>query len=267
MEIEKEKIISQDLDLDLNYKLSALINVDSFFYALLDEERSFHSLNQIPISHSSMSYISSGHSLKISKTCLGILTNQFTLIPSSEYIKQEETLILEEAVQPNANFRLIVNSDYLAQVDAYLTYGIPQYIYEHCTSHFEDCNFCHVVASIINAITTNNPKTIIHISKIGDEIIFICFKNGILKLANIFRNAQPLTILYYVKLMDDTYDLIHDHLSIEFSGAFTSQDSTIELLKKYYKRIESYKIEMSLKTNNTDLDSILFPLHSIAQCA
>lgn len=263
MEIDKNRVAKNITNLDKTYKLSALINVDSFFYALFDHDSLLFS-KQIKLSEQESHTLFDGAQVTLSKVFIGWSTERYTLIPSDEYDNNVRSKYLEHATgTPPTNH---VFADYNSIARVHICYDISQELYERFSKLSHHVQFNHIVSALLDSVMKEKHKTLIHVCKIGSQAILIFLIDGKLQMVTNLRSSSPMHVLYYTNLVRKQFDKKEKDIQIELSGDFQSVDGTLRLLNKYFSQV-NYK-ECALMFNNAGMkSSVHYPLKSIVECA
>ncbi len=248
--------------------LSALVDADSFFYGLCDKDNKWQKLGTIKLKGLHEWNLREPQASQITKTTIGVLTNLFTLVPSTEWNPDQTGDFLNFAQYSNDAYDLEILADEISNFGIHLCYAFPVKRKQQLKSTFGAHGIVHLISALLRSVRKRDSIDFIHISRIGNKVIMICLRRGVPVLANMFRKASSSDLLYFTQLVVDRYELDEQILMIQCSGDYDDKRVEINLLRRYFKEVEYHSEDLSDTEVLSGIgNSKLIPLQSIISCA
>jgi len=267
LEIKKSIRSSHTLDIEKTYELSALIDVDSFFYVITDaDQEQVTIIDHTPIKKGDKE-LQLTPNLKLKSAKIAIANSLYTLIPADQYTPETLKDYVHQVMLPFSRDLYVYQSDHIPSAELYICYAIPKDLYKYCFTLPAIPILYHQVGALLTQVNRKSSRTIIHISRHADNIIIFVIVKGQVKLANTFKSDSPITTLYYITLVHQSLGIGKENLDLEFSGAFIPKDETDRLVSKYFSNIKYSPASIKLDGQLIEHSSVYFPLQSVSLCA
>ena len=262
MEVKKQLTSLHTPDKEKTYKLSALIDVDSFFYALLDAHDQVAEIKHVNLE----SHLTKDEYPNIISAKVAVANEFYTLIPEVEYEKDMLADYVQNVIGVLPKNEYVFQADYVSSAGLYVCYAISKRLYRYC--HGLPCIpiILHHISTLLSQIKRATPHTVIHISRSRNNIVVFVLHEGQCRLANTFESKSPLTTLYYITLIQEQLGLKKQEIDIELSGTLIPEDETDRLITKYFPNIRYSPSSLKMNGQFLENSSIYFPLQSVALC-
>ena len=260
MEVKKTSLHTPDPE--KKYELSALIDVDSFFYAIIESGGQVVEIDHIKLSKEVL--LEKYPNLKTAK--IAVANSSYTLIPAAEYNEQSKVDYIHQVTEPSMQNQYVYLADFVEKTGLYVCYAISKSVYQYCFGLPVIPVIRHQISTMLSQSNSGKLSSRIHVSRHQDYITITAHVDGQLRVANTFESKSPITTLYYITLVQKNLGVKKRDIEVEFSGAFTPGDETEKLVSRYYTNL-SYK-PYSLKMDGQLLEksSYYFPLQSVSLC-
>lgn len=266
MEIIKKRRSQDALDHNKTYKLSAFLDVDSFFYVVSDMSNRVL-MSDVTSTKDLSSQTLSLADLKISKANIAVLNNLFTIVPAEDYVSDDLEALVNHSMDTMLQERFIYKADYHSSADAYVCYAIPHDAYKKCFQVHDLPHIYHGVFALLSDTFGEEGEDLIHLCRQGDKVMMIASKDGRLLAANNFLAKSSMTTLYYSTLLSQTLGLEASKTIIELSGDFIEDGEDAKLINRYFGSLRYRDSKYTLEGKAIDHTSLFFPLQSISRCA
>jgi len=239
-----------DKHFSIEYKLSILIGMDSFFYFIEDMESNALVLKQIQ--YQSEGDISDGKEqvlkqillqekylqLPYAEVSICYSSPKFTIVPQEVFNKHQLDAYLTQVTRISKQEAVSVCR--LAVQDANIVYSIDKIVLDIAKSYFPGAKHMHVIAPLLThayQYTTGQRgyKVFVH-TGIGIMGIFL-FKWGDLQFANTFSYETENDFLYYVLLIYEEFGLDTEKIPLLWTGRIQKKSALYEKVKKYVKHL------------------------------
>ena len=262
MEVKKNLISPHTPDKEKTYELSALLDVDSFFYALLDSGGEVAKMDQISLN----TKLELDQYPKLNSSKIAIANQNYTLVPESDYTKESLAEYVQHKMGPSLQNKYVYQADHLKESGLFVCYAIPTELYQYCFNFSAIPIFRHQVSVLISQINMSNKGVVIHVSRNNHNIVIIAHKGGQTTMASTFESRSPMTTLYYITLVQESIGAKKVDLDIEFSGDFVSGDKTERLVRRYFSKVRYTSSTLKMNGQLLENPSVYFPLQSVSLC-
>lgn len=250
------------------YKLSALIGADNFFYGLYDTTGKLVKSNYLTrLTANDLSTIdglegimkAEGISgLKITRSIIGVDNNKFTFVPFSDYEKEKKQVYLRNTVKVEDNEEVFV--DFKNSICS--IYAVDKIAFHNITKAFPNPEIVHIQTAIHNDMSISHRNAaLLDVNNQGVKVHAI--KNGKLLLSNNFETNESLGILYYAALAYQKLGLNMRDYPLYLSGNISKDNKAYELLSNYIGDIK-FAAPDSVKT--TENNHKYYTLHCLSKC-
>ena len=251
-----------------NTELSALIGVDSFFYAHFDPSNDLLSSGKITSSSVDGLIKHEGIANTIGKARFGIVENRFSIVPQSEFDSAHLKEYLIRDTELNEGEKLIYRSDLSEKFGVRIVYAVLARLVKDLNDHFQQPSLSHFTTALMDSYDYSaSSSDCIMACLYENSLSLVAIKNQRLQLANIYNVADDLSLLYFLNLVFEKLDYNKEETPIIMSGEIDSENDSWKGLKRYFGNISvgdsAFFKDSELKPN----DSMLYPLSCIAQCA
>ena len=236
----------------IEYKLSMLIGMDSFFYFIEDNESNALVLKQIPYEQGSSEdskenreealkqILMQEKMLQLPYAAVAICYSgpKFTIVPEEVYTKHQLEDYLTQVTRLRKKEDVSVCK--LPSLDAHIVYSLDKSILDITKSYFPGAQHMHIVYPLImqaytHAKSQKGHQVFVHA---GTSIMGIfLFKQGDLLFANTFQYATDQDFLYHVLLIFDQFDLDTEVNPLMLTGRIQKKSSVYEKVAKYIRHI------------------------------
>lgn len=229
MEIDLGK---QSFSKTTSYKLSALLDVDSFFYALFD------SSTETLIKHGRQDLTRPASDMysdktDVSSTCCAVWTGEYTLIPDEEYHEDH----LATYVGSNSSRLDFSSFDYKSDpvtgLGMHVCYAVPHKQMALIKEHLGYDEVVHFLSALSGDLSRREKKSIL-ICSVEKRSILLAISGAKVYGCLSLRETNPVSLLYYISLIQETYPQMKD-AEVELSGDLDKNDQAYKLISKYHK--------------------------------
>jgi len=213
------------------YILSALLDADSFFYALIDPLD--HRVNE-----QGKLQLSSGHdllsvdSIERQNSKIAIWTDHMTIVPKDDFEPSQINIYLDQD-SPSASSTLTYMSDYMEGIEAYICYAVKASALRRVSAYSPMTNVCHLIKSLTQSLA-KTYGSIIQLLKIDQKTLLLAIQDGKLVAFHLSVDSSPVSVLYNVCLVSEKHTQMKDAI-VGLSGDYSESDKTKNLLTKYYR--------------------------------
>lgn len=262
MEVKKSLTSLHIPSSEKTYKLSALIDVDSFFYAILDDDEQVARVDYIKLSED----MDLKKYFRLKSAKIAVANRFYTLIPEADYSEQSLDDYVHQVIGPSLHNQYVYQVDHVKEACLYVCYAMPISLYQYCFNLPAIPIIHHQVSALLTQVSNEEAKSMMHVSRYQDLIIIIAFANGQLYLANTFESRSPITTLYYITLVQKELGIKKRDVDIEFSGDFIPGDETERLVSRYYNNLSYRSASLRMDDQLLEQPSVYFPLQSVSLC-
>lgn len=220
------------------YKLSALIGADNFFYGLYDSSGKLVKSNFLTrLAPNDLTTIDGltgilkvegVDGLKITRSIIGIDNNKFTFVPFSDYEKTEKHVYLKNTAQVTDNEEICV--DFKNSICT--VFAVDKITFHNISKSFPNAEIVHVQTALHNDMSmAHRNATLVDVNNQGVKVQAI--KNGKLLLSNNYDTNENLGILYFTALAYEKLGLDMKSYPLYLSGNITKENKAYELLTQY----------------------------------
>ena len=214
-----------------SYRLSALLDAGSFFYVLtrspqdevvtIGQSRSGEAWkNQLP------------DDIDYDRSCCAIWSDHYTLVPESEFKSGDIMEYVVSATRPLAAKDYSFFADYISKSKSYVCYAVAQHLLDHLPSGTAKLKMYHFYTLAAIRGFQEPAGAVVHLSRRDHKTMMIAMDQDQLLCSTILKEVSSVTILYHLSLLSELHGLTS--LSVSLSGDFALDDSTYNLLSKYY---------------------------------
>jgi len=225
------------------YKLSALIGADNFFYGLYDSTRKLVKSNFLTrLAQNDLTTqdglqgimkVEGINGLKITRSVIGIDNNKFTFVPFSDYEKTQKEIYLRNTVEVKDNEEIFV--DFKNSICT--VFAADKIAFHNITRSFPNPEVVHVQTAMHSDMSiTHRNATLVDINNQGVKVQAI--KNGKLLMSNNYDTNENLGILYFAALAYQKLGLDMKSYPLYLSGNITKENKAYELLNKYIGEVK-----------------------------
>jgi len=250
------------------YKLSALIGADNFFYGLYDSSGRLIKSNFLTrLSSNDISTIDGLegilkvegiNGLKITRSVIGIDNNKFTFVPFSDYEKAKKNVYLQNTVNVTDNEEVFV--DFKNSICT--IFAVDKIMFHNITRAFPNPEVVHIQTAIHNDMSISHRNAaLLDINNQGVKVHAV--KNGKLLISNNYETNENLGILYFAALAYQKLGLDMKSYPLYLSGNITKDNKAYQLLSKYIGEIKFVKPE-SIKS--VEGNHRYYTLHCLSKC-
>lgn len=262
MEVRKSLTSLHTPDTEKTYELSALIDVDSFFYAILDNDS-----NVVKIDHVNFAIrLALDQYPKLKSAKIAVANRYFTLVPEVDYAKESLVDYVQHILGPSSQGQYVYQADHVEEAGLFVCYAIPKHLYQYCFGLPSIPILRHQVSTLLSQINRRTSRNVIHVSRNDARIIIIANVEGQICLANTFESKSPVTTLYYISLIQEHIGVDKQDVEIEFSGTLLPGDETERLVSRYFPKLRYSPSSLKMDDQLLENSSAYFPLQSVSLC-
>ena len=237
----------------IEYTLSILIGMDSFFYFIEDEVSNSLVLKQIRYQYSIPNPTLQQKELELQRILMTekllqlpyaqvnicYSTSNFTLIPDEIYSKHHNEEYLRQVTRVNDTQTVAAYK--LKMLDLHVVYSIDKVVEDIVKSYFPGAKHMHIVAPLImqsyeQCKKKDGKQVCLHV---GNGIMgLILFDKDKLKLVNTFPYKSDLDFMYYTLMVYDQFKLDPKEVPVYVTGRSNKKTSTYDQMSKYVRQIE-----------------------------
>jgi hypothetical protein len=237
----------------IEYTLSILIGMDSFFYFIEDSLSNALVLKQIRYQYTDPKPSLQQKELELQRILMteNLLqlpyaqvnicysTSNFTLIPDEIYSKHQNEAYLRQVTRVNDTQAVAVY--YLKMLNLHIVYSVDKVVVDIVKSYFPGGSHMHIVAPLImqsheQCRKKDGLQLCLHV---GNGIMgLILFDGGHMKLVNTFPYKSDLDFMYYTLMVYDQFNLDPKEVPVYITGRSNKKTSTYDQMSKYVRHIE-----------------------------
>lgn len=237
----------------IEYTLSILIGMDSFFYFVEDQLSNALVLKQIRYQYTILDPTLQQKELELqrilmtekllqlpySKVNICYSTSNFTLIPEEIYSKHHNDAYLRQVTRVNDS--QTVAAFKLNALDLHVVYSVDTVVVDIVKSYFPGARHMHIVAPLImqsyeQCKKKDGQQLCLHV---GNGIMgLILFDKIKLKLVNTFPFKSDLDFMYYTLMVYDQFNLDPKEVPVYVTGRSNKKTSTYDQMSKYVRHID-----------------------------
>jgi len=234
-------------------ELSILAGVDSFTYMVVDKKRHIQVLKEyaleegasLPRRQRAMQKIVKDDALlrlSFSKTQVGVIGLQATILPERLYNPAKNKTYLEQLTNLSVNAEIIAED--LHHLSAKLVYALDPKT-QVISKHFKTARKVHLYTAFLDALrphaaTQKGAHLFCHVR--SRKIYLFLFDGTLLQYANHFTYQSARDFLYYVLLVFKSYNLDPKDVPLYLSGQLVKDSEVYRLLFRYLQRIDFLKV-------------------------
>jgi len=212
------------------YTLSALLDADSFFYALFDPVDHKVSKRGMMVLDSGLDDLSDA-SIDRSKSKVAVWTDHMTIVPKDDFDASQIKMYLDGDGTLDS-LALTYMSDYMAGTEAYICYGVPTSDLQKLSAYTSTSKVSHLIKSLYQSLTSTYTS-VIHLHGQDQKTLLLAVKEGKLMAFHVSTSPSPVSTLYNISLVTERHTHMKDCI-IGLSGDFSEHGKTSRLLSKYY---------------------------------
>lgn len=248
IEIKEERF---DRIVPAKSKLSILLGMGSFVYALCDEQGKliyYHHLafenpdrSELILKQTLESTIQRSFSSKneYSKIEIGVWHAPFTLVPEKFYADGQIHEYLSKVSQSTEKLNL--GSELLLDADTRLVFGIPVEIFSSLQKHFPKTFITHALPSMLRMYQAESKKE--HHKKvyahfISGMIVITFFEGDQLIFCNSFAYQNTQDVVYFLLLVCDQFRLNQESIPLICSGEIVKDSEIFRQASRYFQSIQ-----------------------------
>lgn len=235
----------------IEYTLSILVGMDSFFYFIEDQEANALVLKQIDYSYKSKPTAQQKElelqrilmteemlQLPFAQVYICYSTTNFTLIPDELFNKHRLEEYLRQVTRVNDSQS--IDSYPLGKLNLQVVYSVDNVVKDVVKSYFPGSKHLHIIAPLImqayhECQHKEGKYVFVHV---GNGIMGVVLFNGTqLELVNTFPFQSDLDFMYHTLLIYDEFKLDQREVPILISGRAHKRTSTYDQLSKYIGKI------------------------------
>ena len=253
-----------------NHELSALIDADSFFYAITDRSGTVMDHGTVDLADIPQEIHDQDSENCFDKAKFGLVNTFFSLVPVDEFeVKKSVDYVVSECNVPDQKSYLFRN-DLVSKHGIRVVYAVKQNTIKLINQHFVSPSMVHFISAILEDVDVNTPnKDLVKAVILKNEMAVVVCKARKLYLANIYACPETTDYLYYTSLIYLRLGFDRTSIPLYLSGEISGlkDDDIYRQISLFFGNInfDCSTFDMS-KTD--ELESQLFyPLSSISQCA
>jgi len=240
----------------IEYTLSILIGMDSFFYFIEDGESNALVLKQIRYAYPSSTPTQQQKELELQRILMTekllqlpyaqvyicYSSTNFTLIPDELFYKHEIDTYLRQVTRVNE--AQAVGAYQLEKLNMNLVYSVDKVVQDVVKSYFPGSKHLHIVAPLIMQShqychNREGEKVCLHI---GNGIMgVILFEGADLKLVNTYPYQTDMDFMYHTLMVYEQFELDPKKVPILISGRTSKKTAIYDQLSKYLNKLEIVK--------------------------
>lgn len=230
------------------YELSILIGMDSFVFAVVDERNRLLALKHwefTPVSGPQIAQYEIAFKnepflgLTFKKVAVGVINNQFTLIPKKLYDHNQRQVYLQNITKVDTNKSLIL-VDNISLDNACTVFAINELEHSFFKTKFPNVSFYHSTSPLAHGLlqfSNSDSKTLlVDIKRKSMDIVFA--DNGKIKLINTYPLKNEEDCLYFTLLIFDQFGIDPAKQKVYLSGDIAPNSLKTTLLSKYIQHLE-----------------------------
>lgn len=250
------------------YKLSALIGADNFFYGLYDSLGKLVKSNFLTrLSPNDLATadglqgilkVEGIDGLKISRSIVGIDNNKFTFVPFSDYEKTEKQVYLKNTAALTDNEEIFV--DFKNSICT--VFAVDKIMFHNISKAFVNPEIMHIQTALHSDMSISHRNAaLVDVNNQGVKVQAV--KNGKLLLSNNYDTNENLGILYFTALAYEKLDLDMKSYPLYLSGNITKENKAYELLTKYVGEVKFMNPDSTTAVSDNHR---YYTLHCLSKC-
>ena len=237
----------------IEYTLSILIGMDSFFYFIEDQMSNALVLKQIRYQYANPYPTLQQKELELQRILMSekllqlpysqvyicYSTSNFTLIPEEIYSKHHNDAYLRQVTRVYDT--QTVGAYHLKVLQIHIVYSVDTVILDVVKSYFPGAKHMHIAAPLImqsfeQCKRTDGHQMCLHV---GSGIMgLLLFDKENLKLVNTFPYKSDLDFMYYTLMVYDQFNLDPKKVPVYVTGRSNKKTSIYDQMSKYIHKIE-----------------------------
>ncbi len=210
------------------YILSALLDADSFFYALLDAQ-SLITYDTGKSNLSDIKYLIEEKPIQPLLSKVATWTDQMTIIPKDDYDASHIEAYLRT---DKPNLSLSYQADFLQDSNAYLCYAVPTFHLQRLSDDISVSKVNHLITALYSSLSTAYSRSIL-LHRHEKITLLLAINEGRMMAFSTVHEASPVSLLYNVSLVTEKHNVMKDTIII-LSGDFHKEGQTKKLISKYF---------------------------------
>ncbi len=240
----------------IEYTLSILIGMDSFFYFIEDSESNALALKQIRYAFPSPTPTQQEKELELQRILMTekllqlpyaqvyicYSSTNFTLVPDELFYKHEIDTYLRQVTRVDDT--QTVGSFQINKLNLNLVYSVDKVVQDVVKSYFPGSKHLHIVAPLVMQSYQQCQ------SRVG-EVVCLHIGNGImgavlldgadLKLVNTYPYQTEMDFMYHTLMIYEQFGLNPKEVPVLISGRTSKKTSIYDQLSKYINKLEIIK--------------------------